>query len=1119
MAYKIQLRRDLAANWTGTNPVLAQGEPGVELDTKKMKVGDGVTAWNDLAYIASDSSGKDSTQNMFVKMSGLNNNLDPNYPGVISTSIDGLSWTPTVWNDQWTTAESWYVNTFAVGGGKIVYGTFEYQPDRQGVRWANNPFEKPTLATSDITRLGPNGETLNISNVRYLGGFFFAVGRYHDSVKNNFDYPFAVYSPDADVWSKIHIDLDYIKGLVDAENGGSGGSVGGIEIADVAYGDGGWLFGLHYVNDSTNINRNPTGAFYIKDLTQTLNGTNWISGIPGTYIAFFDGHGWVTWANYSSGAPNYNYPVFYFNSSSDPRQGNWRTVSLSDVSTSLIGRNAGCVNDVAAGVIDGVSWVVVADGENGAYATSDQGLTWRVIQTEPQHAYISYVSDGNAAYIDINGSYPYYNEKITITGSNIPQLNGVWYTDYDGNSPYLYHDEALTQPLDAGAWGDKNLYGYVTATGLYKEHTVSVNSTEGLVVGMAAYGNGPWTTIEDDQFVDDPNLITAIDSVKNTITMKYPFTDYFSGTIEFRPVLARSYGDGITDIAYGDGAFVGFAWNDSNRAYRTTDMTTWSHTSRARDSQNGPWDSGTPYSVQFGSVTIQNTMLTHDSRTVPGFTNFVSLTDTFQVNLVNADDPLVYSQLSYNFGYGGIKIDPSYGQWQMGAGFSDGPSSGIYTYESGNTSYPDNNDSHNSVAIFTWNNTFSFDDYDGYFFTPYIGAGDSGNYGNGGGKNGDHFIDHIHMYSSGSYNNIYIPRHEGLEISVDYGNGNTSNEYVRLTYDGYTNLWVDDSGAYAGANDYNWQFTDDCNDQNWGVLYQPDSALIQTAGYWKIGDYHNYNQQAYIQATDWSDNDPADILIHAGDGGSYNHQYVFDRYGMLDMETDGHIQSEGYWSLGDTQGNTSYTYIGATDNINGGDIYDVEIVANDTYFYFNHDGTIQFPTDGGVQGEGYWSIGDKKGNSSYTYIGATDNISGGDVYDIEIAANDTYFYFNNNGTIQLPVNGDIVDDSSQSVLRDMPQTLVTSGDYTIQLTDRGRHVYNTGTGNILIPTNASIAFPIGTVITLVTGNNAIHIQPVTGGTTILKLSKFGLNSNIAVSADTYVTILKVEADKWMIQVA
>ena len=50
MAVQIQLRRDTASNWTGTNPVLAIGEPGVETDTLKVKVGDGATAWNSLAY-------------------------------------------------------------------------------------------------------------------------------------------------------------------------------------------------------------------------------------------------------------------------------------------------------------------------------------------------------------------------------------------------------------------------------------------------------------------------------------------------------------------------------------------------------------------------------------------------------------------------------------------------------------------------------------------------------------------------------------------------------------------------------------------------------------------------------------------------------------------------------------------------------------------------------------------------------------------------------------------------------------------------------------------------------------------------------------------------------------
>jgi hypothetical protein len=52
MATQIQLRRDTAANWTSTNPTMAQGEAGYETDTGKLKIGDGSTAWNSLAYQA-----------------------------------------------------------------------------------------------------------------------------------------------------------------------------------------------------------------------------------------------------------------------------------------------------------------------------------------------------------------------------------------------------------------------------------------------------------------------------------------------------------------------------------------------------------------------------------------------------------------------------------------------------------------------------------------------------------------------------------------------------------------------------------------------------------------------------------------------------------------------------------------------------------------------------------------------------------------------------------------------------------------------------------------------------------------------------------------------------------
>jgi hypothetical protein len=50
MAVKLQLRYDTAANWTSNNPTLLAGEIAIESDTKKMKVGDGTTAWASLAY-------------------------------------------------------------------------------------------------------------------------------------------------------------------------------------------------------------------------------------------------------------------------------------------------------------------------------------------------------------------------------------------------------------------------------------------------------------------------------------------------------------------------------------------------------------------------------------------------------------------------------------------------------------------------------------------------------------------------------------------------------------------------------------------------------------------------------------------------------------------------------------------------------------------------------------------------------------------------------------------------------------------------------------------------------------------------------------------------------------
>ena len=50
MAFRIQLRRDVSDKWSANNPVLFQGEAGYETNTGYLKIGNGITPWNDLSY-------------------------------------------------------------------------------------------------------------------------------------------------------------------------------------------------------------------------------------------------------------------------------------------------------------------------------------------------------------------------------------------------------------------------------------------------------------------------------------------------------------------------------------------------------------------------------------------------------------------------------------------------------------------------------------------------------------------------------------------------------------------------------------------------------------------------------------------------------------------------------------------------------------------------------------------------------------------------------------------------------------------------------------------------------------------------------------------------------------
>jgi hypothetical protein len=51
MSVSLRIRRDTAVNWEALDPVLFQGELGMDLTNKRIKLGDGFTEWASLDFV------------------------------------------------------------------------------------------------------------------------------------------------------------------------------------------------------------------------------------------------------------------------------------------------------------------------------------------------------------------------------------------------------------------------------------------------------------------------------------------------------------------------------------------------------------------------------------------------------------------------------------------------------------------------------------------------------------------------------------------------------------------------------------------------------------------------------------------------------------------------------------------------------------------------------------------------------------------------------------------------------------------------------------------------------------------------------------------------------------
>lgn len=65
-----QLRRSTEQEWDAANPILRQGEPGFVIDKNKLKIGDGITAWNNLEYLDGEASITPDGDSVIVNASG-----------------------------------------------------------------------------------------------------------------------------------------------------------------------------------------------------------------------------------------------------------------------------------------------------------------------------------------------------------------------------------------------------------------------------------------------------------------------------------------------------------------------------------------------------------------------------------------------------------------------------------------------------------------------------------------------------------------------------------------------------------------------------------------------------------------------------------------------------------------------------------------------------------------------------------------------------------------------------------------------------------------------------------------------------------------------------------------
>lgn len=169
-----------AALWVSTNPIVPLGYFGIESDTLRFKLGDGVTAWNSLSYVTGewDASSLGTDISDLPSWSRLDTSVTTTYvddanfvlveqDGVgrkvpveefVSTEYGGTVYTAPV--SPATASITWERNMqtiFSLGGGNVTV-TMPNFAEEPG---SNRPLAIYRLGTGTVTLAAASGATIN----------------------------------------------------------------------------------------------------------------------------------------------------------------------------------------------------------------------------------------------------------------------------------------------------------------------------------------------------------------------------------------------------------------------------------------------------------------------------------------------------------------------------------------------------------------------------------------------------------------------------------------------------------------------------------------------------------------------------------------------------------------------------------------------------------------------------------------------------------------------------------------------------------------------------------------------------------------------------------------------